>query len=242
MRAIIGVSMAEEANGASFRIHHKYVEWVERCGGLPVCIPPGDKTQIPELLDHLDGFLFSGGGDVHPSFYAEEALPLLGTIESKRDGFEPEALLGAWERKMPLLTICRGMQLMNVVLGGTLWQDISYAGGELLQHVQEQDPYSATHEVALCDERLVRLLGASVLQTNSHHHQAIRRIAPSLRVAARTSDGIVEALLPSVEQGEGRFCVGLQWHPERLGAEAGSDRLFTAFVQEAEAYALRKQA
>lgn len=203
-----------------------YVNAVERADGRPLLVPPCTGA-IEETLDSLDGIVFTGGSDLDPSLYGEEAHPETFGVHRLRDDAELALLRAALERDMPVLGICRGIQVLNVALGGDLHQHlpelVGHEGhkhdppGQFLRHEVEIDPGS----------RLAATLGerATVM---SHHHQGVRRLAPGLVGTARAEDGLVEAL----EAPERRFAVGVLWHPE-----ASEDaRLFEALVAEARRY------
>jgi anthranilate synthase component 2/putative glutamine amidotransferase len=203
-----------------------YVNAVERAGGRPLLVPPS-VDGVEETLDALDGLVFTGGSDLDPALYDEEAHPETFGVHRLRDDAELVLLRAALERDMPVLGICRGIQLLNVALGGDLHQHVP----ELVGHDgHKNDPPGQflRHQVAIDPaSRLAGTLGdrTTVL---SHHHQGIRRLAPGLVAAARADDGLVEAL----EAPERRFALGVLWHPE-----ADEDaRLFDRIVAEARRY------
>jgi len=203
-----------------------YVKAVEAAGGRALLVPP-DTDGIEETLDALDGVVFTGGSDLDPELYGEEAHAETFGVVRLRDEAELALLQAALERDMPVLGICRGIQVLNVALGGDLHQHVP----ELVGHEgHKHDPPGefVRHEVAIDPEsRLGGMLGERV-QVLSHHHQGVRTLAPGLVEAARAEDGLVEA----VEAPEKRFAVGVLWHPE-----AGEDRrLFEGLVEEARRY------
>jgi putative glutamine amidotransferase len=195
-----------------------YADAVAEAGGEPVLLPTGAVSA--EAIGRLDGLVLAGGADVDPARYEQEAGPHTTATRPERDASEIALLQAALDRNLPLLAVCRGMQLLNVVLGGTL-----------LQHLPDV-PGTEPHQLGLglFAERKVRtapgsavgrILGPSTT-VDCHHHQALDRIAPGVSVSAWADDGLVEA----VELPNRRFCVGVQWHPE-----AGDDRrLFAALV------------
>lgn len=211
-----------------------YVERVVEAGGLPLLLPVVDPAWAEAYLDLADGLLLVGGDDVDPSLYGALPHPELGTVDLARDRFEVALLRVAVARDLPTLGVCRGVQVMNVALGGTLWQDLPSEVASTLPHAGR---YDASHDVDVVPgSRLAAILGTgapgsggSRVPVNSHHHQALRTVAPTLVVTARSPDGVVEAAeLPSQ-----RFFVGVQWHPERLPDAEATRRLFAAFVAEA---------
>jgi putative glutamine amidotransferase len=207
----------------------EYVEAVERAGGRALLVPPS-ADGIEETLDALDGLVFSGGSDLDPGLYGQEAHPETVGIVEERDRAELALLTAALARDLPVLAICRGSQVLNVALGGDLVQHLPEVVGH--DRHKETPGVFADHEVAVDgDTRLGAILGESV-PVKSHHHQGLGRLGEGLRATARDEDGQVEA----VEDPSKRFALGVLWHPE-----AGEDlRLFTALVDEAASYRSQK--
>jgi gamma-glutamyl-gamma-aminobutyrate hydrolase PuuD len=202
-----------------------YVYAVERAGGRALLVPPSDDG-VEETLDAVDGLIFSGGSDLDPEFYGQEAHAETFGVVRNRDTAELVLLEGALERDLPVLAICRGSQVLNVARGGDLVQHLPDVTGD--EKHKETPGTFADHDVAL-DEgtRLGALLGERAA-VKSHHHQGFGRVGEGLRVVAHAEDGTVEA----VEDPNRRFAVGVLWHPE-----AGEDaRLFEELVREAAAY------
>jgi len=202
-----------------------YVRAIEHAGGRPLLIPPSEDG-IEETLDAFDGVIFSGGSDLDPEMYGQEAHPETYGIVEQRDRAELALLEAALARDMPVLAICRGSQVLNVALGGDLVQHLPDVVGDQ-KHKHTPGEY-ADHEVDVHPEtRLGSLLGERA-PVKSHHHQGFGRLGEGLKEAARADDGTVEAL----EDPSRRFTVGVLWHPE-----AGDDlRLFEELVAEAERY------
>lgn len=211
-----------------------YYESVIRAGGLPLIVPPStDLSGIDELLQRADGLLLSGGADLNPLWMDQEPLSELGGINPVRDAFELLLARRAYDWQIPVLGICRGMQVLTVALGGTVHQDQQAAHPErkLIKHSQQAPRSERSHSIATVDDSLLhRLLGDRVL-VNSFHHQSVDATGPHLRVTAVAPDGIVEA----VESTERKSILGVQWHPECLEGE-DSRALFTHFVSEAHNY------
>ncbi len=204
-----------------------YVEAILRNGGIPVVIPATGILAGPEeAMGFCDGLLFPGGEDLHPWNYGEEPLPVLGEIRPEID----EALFRAGQfaisRRIPMLGICKGHQFLNVLMGGSLYQDISMREKESLQHLQKRKRSYLTHHVEVLEEtRLASVLGAGKLETNSMHHQAVKKLGNGLKASAYAPDGVIEAL----EDEEG-LIMGIQWHPENLIDSAPAmNRLFSYF-------------
>jgi gamma-glutamyl-gamma-aminobutyrate hydrolase PuuD len=202
-----------------------YVRHIEAAGGRPLLVPPSDRG-VPETLDVLDGLILTGGEDIEPSLYGQDPHPETFGVYPARDDAELALLEGALERDLPVLAICRGIQLLNVALGGDLVQHLPDIVGH--ERHKETAGVFGEHEVRLdVDTRIREILGAQA-SVKSHHHQALGRLGTGLRSVATAEDGTVEA----IEEPTKRFALGVQWHPE-----AGADsRLFAALVEEAAAY------
>lgn len=211
------------------RVNEAYTWAVERTGMLPLVIPPiDDERLIADLVAAVDGVLLTGGEDVGPALYGADPHPATENAHRERDRAELLLLAAARESQLPTLAICRGLQLANVALGGTLVQDIPTQRPGPVDHAPPGRREQRTHTIHLeTDSRLAAAIGASVISVNSSHHQALDRVAPGLSVSATAPDGIVEGAEWSGEW----WLLGVQWHPEELVAtEEGWDRaLFDAF-------------
>lgn len=213
----------------------RYVEALRTVGGLPWLIPllPHDPDTMNGIFEKLDGVFLTGGVDVDPSRYGEPKHPLCGTTDADRDAVEIMLLKFALDRKLPVLAVCRGIQILNVTCGGTLYQDVSAMVPAAMKHDYFPTPERPSrsylaHEITVkADSRLGDALGESVVPVNSMHHQAIKDLSPALRATAFAPDGIIEA----VETRSDQFVVAVQWHPEELAeTQPGMKRLFTSFV------------
>jgi gamma-glutamyl-gamma-aminobutyrate hydrolase PuuD len=205
-----------------------YVEAIERAGGRPLLVPPSEDG-IEETLDALDGLLFSGGSDLDPGTYGQEAHDETRGVRSERDRAELALLTAALRRDLPVLAVCRGSQVLNVARGGDLVQHLPDVGDEKHKHLHKFiGGVFADHDVRLePDSRLGTLLGGRA-PVKSHHHQGLGRLGDGLIPAAYAEDGTLEAL----EDPAKRFVVGVLWHPE-----AGEDAaLFAALVEQAREY------
>jgi putative glutamine amidotransferase len=193
-------------------------------GALPVLLPVvEDRAALSQYLDRLDGLVFTGGLDVPPDSYGQPKHPR--TEECHPSRWANDRLLAelVLERPMPVLAICMGVQLLNVVYGGTLIQHMETE----VQHAPQDPGNDSLHAIVLeKDSRLFQILGATELEVNSAHHQAVDKLAPGLRVVARAADGVVEA----VEMTDRAFFLGVQWHPERIFERPEQRRLFETFV------------
>jgi len=208
-------------------VNASYLRAVAAAGGAPSILSPlAPLSAVPSLLDGVDALLLSGGADIDPKHYGAAPHPKLGTVEPERDAFELALFAEARARALPTLAICRGLQLANVAMGGTLWQDLP---SERKPHPQSGARTDRVHPVTVQEgSRLRDILHTSTHQVNSFHHQAIRALAPGLAQVAWSPDGVIEG----VEVFSGWWFVGVQWHPEEFWAEAGSSdlALFEALV------------
>ena len=214
-----------------------YIRAIHHVGGTPVVIPPtmALDSDWEALIAHLDGLLLSGGGDVDPALYGEKSEPWMGHVDVERDVTEL-GLTRAWLADgRPLLAICRGHQVLNVALGGTLYQDIGALIPDALDHayVATQPMESIAHSVRLdSTSQLAMILSGTTCDVNSAHHQAIKAVGERLVVVGHAPDGVIEA----VEIPDHRFCIGVQWHPEAMvKASPTMWPLFEAFVRAASA-------
>jgi putative glutamine amidotransferase len=232
MRPLIGLTMSLQEERRQ-TLSRDYSDAVRNAGGTPVAIPYcNDPEAVSEMASRLDGVVLTGGGDIDPSLFEEEPLPGLGEIVPERDRMETELVRLLLERDKPLLAVCRGCQILNIAVGGDMYQDLYTQRDGLLQHHQRSPRHHATHAIQLVEGTLLhRLAQTNTVRVNSFHHQAVRRVPSPLRVAARTVDGVIEA----IESARHRFVVGVQWHPECMAkTDAFSRRLFEALVEAAE--------
>ena len=235
---------AERPLGRYVRTDLDYVEGVAGAGGAPMVLPPlGEERFAASVVGCLDGLLLSGGSDLDPRYYGEEPDPELGPTIPERDAFEMALVDLALQRGIPIFGICRGLQVLNVALGGTLYQDLpSQWEGDVLKHRQVTPKWQPSHEAVVEDGTYIaEVMGRGVVKVNSYHHQGIKDLAEGLAVTARSEDGVVEAV-ESTDLSE-RWLLGVQWHAEAMrGAGPQQERLFEAHVSAAEHHALRKAA
>ena len=201
----------------------KYMESLARAGAGMRWVELSDPEQAVQDALTCDGLLLPGGGDMDPAFYGQERIPACGEPNLLRDAAEPLLLRAFLAADKPVLGICRGIQVMNAVLGGDLYQDI-----KPFEHLPHNDHWAKVHTVTVRRGTLLsRILGQDTVLVNSQHHQAVDRVAPGFTLAALSEDGIVEA----IEKPDARFCLGVQWHPEWLSdADPAMQGLFDAFV------------
>lgn len=240
-KPLIGVtaSVQQETHGPC--TSPAYMEALADSGALPLLLPltlTGEDCR--QLADTLDGILFTGGPDVHPFYFGEETLEGCGNQSALRDSTELLLFSHVYARKKPILAICRGVQLLNIALGGDIYQDIASQARRSIPiaHSQPYSPSVPSHHVTVKQDSLLASITCRLpescsthqLEVNSAHHQAVRRPAGCLTVCAQAPDGIIEAL----EQPEYPFLLGIQWHPELLYHNHSHARqLFTAFTEAA---------
>lgn len=247
-RAIIGLSTSEmreperirhdprsEPAGRELALNLTYPEAVRRAGAVPVVIPPMDESAIEPLLDGLWGLCLSGGPDLQPSIYGAEPHPALGPTEPHLDVFEIALVRAAEAREMPVLAICRGLQVLNVSRGGTLIQDLPSDRPSQIDHRQALSGATPTHDVRLDGSLTAECLGVHEARVNSFHHQAVDRLGDGLRAVGWAPDGVIEA----VEATDRAFTVAVQWHAESMIRSPEQDRLLAAFAEVAVAYGSR---
>ncbi|MCL6636584.1 MAG: gamma-glutamyl-gamma-aminobutyrate hydrolase family protein [Alicyclobacillus sp.] len=192
-----------------------YAQGVETAGGLPVVVPFLEDEQVVQALaERLDGLVLAGGEDVDPARFGEPPLAGLGTVVPERDALEMALIHALCAQGKPVLGLCRGIQVLNVAFGGSLYQDLGRQWRGHIQHAQKARRDHLSHEVRLAPHSLLAQLygGQTRVRCNSFHHQAVRSVGPGLRAVAWDADGLIEG----IEAADGRFVVGVQWHPENL--------------------------
>jgi putative glutamine amidotransferase len=236
-RPLIGITCGTsirdlQAKTEQDRLNRAYSQALWQAGAMPVILPTLEEEKAAiELLYHLDGILISGGADISPELYGE--TPLNETVETDppRDRAELPLIRAAVQQGTPLLAICRGIQSLNVALGGTLYQDLPTQRPSPIAHRQSQSRHVPTHTISIePGSRLAQIVGGASMEVNSLHHQAVKEVGRGLRVVAFAPDGVIEAL----EDAEKPFLIGVQFHPEEMvGVCEKSRRLFRAFVEAA---------
>jgi putative glutamine amidotransferase len=228
LQPLIGITTYGRHEGdGRFNLPYRYVDSVRRAGGLVVLLPPGEDA-LGELLNRLDGIILAGGGDVDPERYGGGPHPAIYNIDVERDASELALVHRVIDSEIPTLAICRGFQVVNVAMGGTLLPHVPDAVGEIVLHRIDTPRGPVEHSITVESEsQLADILGQTVVSPQSYHHQAIDVLGADLRVVARAADGIIEA----VEMPSHPWLVAVQWHPE-MTAETDStqQRLFNALV------------
>ncbi len=227
-KPIIGLTTRPRNEEGKYTLSGLYTDAVLRAGGIPVLLTPGGEVE-DDLLDLLDGLILSGGGDIDPSYYGGKPHPNIYGVDQERDRFEISLVKKAVEKRMPLLPICRGIQVLNVALGGTLIEHVPDMERENdIVHRVDDDPEGILHTITLNrNSKIFSIVGQESFEAVSWHHQAIGRIAPGLIETGRAPDGIVESL----EMPGHPFLVAVQWHPEMSAIrDPLQQKLFAALV------------
>ena len=230
MKPIIGI-FAEVDDNLVTAVRRTYISAIEKTGGLPVLIPYVESDEILDgMVDGCDGFFFTGGKDIDPKHYGEKKKLTCEEIQPNRDNLELRAFEKVLSSGKPLLAICRGAQLVNIALGGTLYQDIPSETETELVHRQTVGEFEYSHHVNIVkDTPMYSLVGSERISANSFHHQAIKKLGEGLEVMAKADDGIIEAVYYNGD----RYLRAYQWHPERLFDKDRYNRsVFEDFINE----------
>ncbi|MBD1911687.1 gamma-glutamyl-gamma-aminobutyrate hydrolase family protein [Leptolyngbya sp. FACHB-16] len=230
---LIGITTPGQDATGNIQLNIAYINAVRRAGGIPVLLTPGEEKS-DRLLAHLDGVLFTGGGDLHPQHYNGTSHPTLARIDLERDQFELDLARRALQSERAILGICRGLQVLSVASGVALVPHVPERFGSEVSHLvlQAETPIPTRHGVSLvAGSQMAALVGSLSIEIVSWHHQAITTIPPGWRVAAYAPDGLIEA----IEHGSHPWAIAVQWHPE-LSAEKDphQQRIFRAFVRAAQ--------
>ncbi|MCH8045374.1 MAG: gamma-glutamyl-gamma-aminobutyrate hydrolase family protein [Planctomycetes bacterium] len=226
MTPIIGITTYGRDKEDQYPLPVQYVESVRRAGAVPLLIPPGE-TRIDVLLAQFDAIVLAGGGDIDPALYGGQQHEAVYMVDGERDRMEVELAKRLIDCGMPTLAICRGMQLVNVALGGTLHEHLpDVFGGQIKHRLPPREP--VPHPVSVQpDSRIAKIMQTTECSPQSWHHQAIREVAPGLEVVATAADGVIEA----IELSGHPWLVAVQWHPELSAAEdPEQQRIFDALV------------
>lgn len=231
-KPVIGLSSSykETELGGKIVLLRNYFDFICAFGGIPLLIPAtaGDE-ELTYLFSQCDGLLLTGGNDITPSLFGEELYNDTVVLAPERDETEWKLCQMAQGKHIPMLGICRGMQFMNVYFGGSLYQDLPAQYATDVAHRMEMPIHRTCHDCILEENSpIYTAVGEKIIQVNSHHHQAVKALAPGFRVAARCSDGVVEAIWNANEP----FCWGVQWHPEKIwDINEPSCRIMEAFIR-----------
>lgn len=211
MLPVIGVTLPYENERDRYFLPKAYAASIEAAGGMPILLTNLEEPVINHIVSLLDGVLLTGGSDVDPRYFDEEPLPQTGEITPERDEFEIKLSKLVLKRNIPILAICRGIQVLNIAAGGTIYQDINSQYMKPIKHNQKAPRWYGTHKINIgYNTKLYDILGVDNLRVNSFHHQAIKNTAKNFIVNAKSSDGIIEG----IESVAHKFALGVQWHPE----------------------------
>lgn len=240
MPPLVGLTCCFNPGASHYHLAADYILAVQAAGGEPVILPHTASHNWKYLWGCLDGLLLTGGGDVDPVHFGQEPWPENGGIDPHRDTFELALTARALAEGMPVLGICRGMQILNLAAGGTICQDIGRKLSGAYKHMQEAPRWYPTHAIAIKKESLLgNLLGSTDFRVNSFHHQMVDQIAPGFTVSAQAGDGVVEAL--EMDHGNG-FALGVQFHPENMWEKDPRVlQLFLALVEAAGRFGMGKK-
>lgn len=223
---------------------NKYVRVLADVGAVPWLIPllPDDLKTLRSIYEQIDGLFLTGGVDVDPSSYGEDRHPKCGRTDRDRDAVETQFIKWAIDDKKPILAVCRGCQMLNVAVGGTLFQDVASQLPKAMKHDFFPQPDGKpprdylSHQVQISQgSRLAQFFDNEKTPVNSMHHQGIKQLAQGLAASAWAPDGLIEG----IEGTNGQFLIAVQWHPEELaGSDAGMRRLFAAFIEASSQFAM----
>lgn len=230
-RPLIGITCSIDYEKDFSYLKQGYYKAIQKAGAIAILLPADELSLESELIQKLDGILLSGGPDIDPVYFGEETYTFNGNISPERDKQELALAKLAFEAGKPILGICRGIQVLNAAMGGTIYQDISsqVKGNNLLKHVQEAPRWYPSHNIKISrDSRIFDCFGTEKVRVNSFHHQAVKDVANGYKVTACCSDGIIEA----IEYIGDQFSVGVQWHPETMWEkDIKYLEVFKAFVE-----------
>ncbi len=228
MRTKIGIVICGLENQRQF-VSDAYIQAVKSVGGLPIILPLiKSKTVIQEYVELCDGFLFCGGGDITPLLFGQEPETNVGKTDIALDLFQIRLMKAILETDKPVLAICRGMQILNVACGGTIYQDINLVDFETINHMQNSvSRKDISHKVIFEPDTMTHKILGTFAYTNSFHHQSVDRLGKGLTVSGFTGDAIVEA----IEMPSHSFVLGVQWHPESMLDCSNMKQLFYALIR-----------
>jgi putative glutamine amidotransferase len=224
---LIGITTYGRNKADHFTVPAKHISAVRRAGGIPVAIPPGD-PKADVLFDYIDGFIFCGGGDIGPHYYNGTNHNTIYMVDEERDKSEFDFVNRVVDTGLPTFAICRGIHVINVALGGTLYEDLpDMIGGEVQHRLPPREP--VRHRVTVKpDTRLMQILNTSEVSPMSWHHQGIKKLAPGLIISATAPDNVIEG----IEMPEHPWLLGVQWHPELTAdSDENQQALYNAFVK-----------
>lgn len=230
MRPIIGITPSRSKDYSTYQLQKNYVDAVFSAGGLPQILPFPDNSEsaiINKYIDNIDGLLLSGGIDPDPLLWGEQPSPGMGRMDPLRDDFEIELVKKTKDENIPVLGICRGCQLINIALGGSIIQDFVEKNDSFIKHRQDAPRWYPTHTIEIEENTILSRIFApdQKIKVNSFHHQGIKKLGKNLIISARAEDDVIEAFEDSTG-----LIMGVQWHPERMKKESSMIKLFERLV------------
>jgi len=215
-------------------VNKHYSDSIIKIGGTPFILSLTDDEQtISKYIDLIDGLILTGGDDVNPQLFQEESLPEAQIPDLKRDSFDILLIQYAIQKNIPILGVCRGMQLLNIYFGGSLYQDLKYNKEAYLKHLQgDKNPHIPIHKVIPIEDSFLDKLFPNDLWVNSFHHQSIKKIGNNLKISAKSTDNVIEAI-EYID--DNHFLLGVQWHPEMMYSQGDSGdmkKLFQYFMDQ----------
>lgn len=227
MKPVIGLTMYDIDK--KLDINNAYLDSVEIAGGIPICLPNASEEHVDALLDRVDGIILIGGEDMDPDLFGEEPHQNIGRVVRKRDDSDLLFMKRAFERDMPILGVCRGMQIMNVFFGGTIIQDIPTQVEDAIGHKQQSKRGALAHNVEVLTPKMKEIFEENEFRVNTYHHQAVGKLGEGLVLSGVAKDGVIEAM----EHEDHPYCISVQWHPEELSplGNIHAQRLFKSFVE-----------
>ena len=224
----IGITCSEDVREGKIFLTNYYLRCIQRAGGIPWLIPSIEKN-INDYLSNLDGIVLSGGVDVDPLYFGEEPIIGMGEITPGRDNFEIKLTQAAIILDIPILAICRGVQVLNIAAGGNIYQDILTQVSGVYKHMQDAPKWYPTHTIHIVSGSILEdIFRADTAKVNSFHHQAVNDLADGIIEIASVADGVVEA----ITMPDKKFVLGVQWHPECMAERFNEQQqIFNEFVK-----------
>ncbi|SIT66159.1 gamma-glutamyl-gamma-aminobutyrate hydrolase family protein [Edaphobacillus lindanitolerans] len=235
MKPIIGVTAQMQENLYDYQLQPVYISAILQEGGIPIVLPIVPPEEVEEVLDLVDGIVMTGGWDIDPNYYGEEPLPETGMLNFEMDEFDSTVVKQVIARDMPFFGTCRGMQMLNVVTGGTLYQSVLDQMDHPIKHKQDHGRKFPVHHVELVGGKILQpLFENGRTRVNSSHNQGVKTVGDGVTVAAKAPDGLVEA----IELEDKRFILGTQWHPENFAVNGHepSREIIAEFIRAAVEY------
>ncbi|MGM8213822.1 gamma-glutamyl-gamma-aminobutyrate hydrolase family protein [Virgibacillus sp. W0430] len=231
MQPIVGVVPSVDEKEGTYFINEDNIKALSAAGGIPVLLPYTQcKTSIDKMVAMIDGLYLTGGNDIDPFHFGEEPHPHLGTVNQERDRFELKIVTEILEKKKPVFGVCKGCQIINVALGGSVYQDMyTQINKPLIQHQQKALYQFPSHNVHITEKSILwEITRSNTIKVNSRHHQSVRQLGDTLIISGVASDGVIEA----IESTEDQFILGVQWHPENMieNGDKTSSKIYQAFI------------